>query len=315
MKAQQRHDLHSNFLADWLEDTFQKLKPYGRAIVGVVVAVAIIFAIYAYVSALERRNVTAASDHLLGAMDNPIELQDVIDTHKGSPPAILAQLMVAETQLKDGTNLQYTNRPAARQNLGKAAEMFAQVDQSTHDSMLRAWALYGEGRASEAMGELDRAKTDYQNMLKLSPDGSLADAAKRHLAQLDRTSVKEFYDWFAKQDPRPPATDKEPGVPGLKPTFDFTDPNTGSEFKLPSTPGSGFPGLPTDTSTPKAETSGEGDKAASENGGADKGSTEKGASDQMPAGTPKDSAKPDEGAKTDDRAKSSDDAKPSDAGK
>src|SRR5215471_2602281 len=62
MKAQHRHELQQNQLADWLESSFEKLKPYASALVGVLVAVAIIIGVYMYVGAVERRNVTAAAD-------------------------------------------------------------------------------------------------------------------------------------------------------------------------------------------------------------------------------------------------------------
>ncbi len=40
------------------------------------------------------------------------------------------------------------------------------------DPMLRAWAMYGIRRAHEAMDKLNRARTDYERLVKEYPDGA-----------------------------------------------------------------------------------------------------------------------------------------------
>jgi tetratricopeptide (TPR) repeat protein len=246
MKAEHRHELQTNELAEWLEKTIDKFKPYTRAIIGVAVAVLIILGVYLYVGSLDRRAQAEASNQFLQALGTPEELQSVIDHYRGTKPAELAQLVLAEGQLRDGTDQLYTNKPVARTNLSSAAGAFAQAEAVTHDPMLRAWALYGEGRAYESLGNLDRARTTYQNLITDYPDSALVDGARSHLANLNRTGTKEFYDWFAQQDPRPQAMDKDTGIPGLKPAFDLSDPSSfGTRF-----PGSGDSGAAEPAGTP-----------------------------------------------------------------
>ena len=242
MKAQHRHELHTNQLAEWLEAAIEKVKPYSRAIVGAILAVAIIVGVYAYVSALERRTVAAASDQYITALqafqsEGPLELQRIVEDYRGTEPAILAQLVLAESQLNQGTGGLYVNKPAGETELSHAAGSFAQVLQATKDPMLRAWALYGLARAHESMGELDRARSDYQKLIADYPDSSLVVSARTHLAQLNETSVKEFYDWFAKQNPQPAGSESGSGVPGFKPAFDLTEPPAAGDLKFPE-PGS-----------------------------------------------------------------------------
>ncbi len=237
MKADHRHELQTNELAAWLENAVEKTKPYARAIVGVCVAIAIIIAVYAYVGALERRGTTAAAEQLISAIQfgSPAELQALVDQHRGTQPAALAQLLLAERLLDQGTDALYNDKSAGKENLLKASDAFQSAEQNVRDPMLRAWAMYGIGRAHEAMGDLDRARTDYERLVKEYPDSALTDPARTHLARLNTTATKEFYDWFAKQDPRPPAPEKEPGTPGQKPLFDLSDPTTsGGDLKLPS---------------------------------------------------------------------------------
>jgi hypothetical protein len=167
-------------------------------------------------------------------------------------------------------------------NLGKAADAFLAVEQSAKDQMLKAWALFGLGRAHESLGKLDQARGDYERLKKEYPNSSLADDAEQHLKNLEKQSTKEFYDWFAKQDPRPLDLQREPGTPGQKPVFDLTDPTAipsgGSDLKLPSgifdgkatpsappadpmptttpaEPGAAAPGTEADKKAPSADTS------------------------------------------------------------
>jgi tetratricopeptide (TPR) repeat protein len=264
MKADHRHELQTNELAAWLESAADKTKPYARAIVGICVAVAIIVAVYMYVGALERRSTTAAAEQLIAAIQfgTPAEFQTLIDQHRGTQPAALAQLLLAERLLDQGADALYVDKPAARENLLKASDAFQSAEQNVRDPMLRSWALYGVGRAHESMGDLDRARSDYEKMIKEYPDSSLTEPARTHLARLNSMPTKEFYDWFAKQDPRPPLPEKEPGTPGQKPLFDLSDPTMPGDLKLPSalnSPQSGSMPPAADkptTETPAAESSG-----------------------------------------------------------
>lgn len=162
MKAQHRHELQTNQLAQWLDNTIEQLRPYARAIVGVLVAVAIVLAVYMYLGMVQRRTETAAADQFIAVLQIPDprqsqrELQNTMDEYRGTAPATIAQLVLAEQALDDGSNALFTNKQAGRENLFKAAEAFAIVDKDTRDPMLKTWALYGLGRAHESMGDLDR---------------------------------------------------------------------------------------------------------------------------------------------------------------
>jgi predicted negative regulator of RcsB-dependent stress response len=242
MKAQHRHELNTNELAEWLEAAIEKAKPYSRAIVGAILAVAIVIGVYAYVNALGRRTVAAASDQYINALqslqaEGPLELQRIAEDYRGTEPAVLAQLVLAEQQLNQGAGGLYVNKPAAETELSHAVGSFTQVLQTTKDPMLRAWALYGLGRAHESQGQLERARLDYQKLIDEYPNSSLVSAARGHLAQLNETSVKEFYDWFAKQNPQPAGSESGSGVPGFKPSFDLTEPPAPGDLKFPE-PGS-----------------------------------------------------------------------------
>ena len=122
MKAQHRHELHKNELAEWLEAAIERAKPYSRAIVGAILALAIVIGVYAYVSALERRTVAAASDQYITALqtfqsEGPLELQRIAEDYRGTEPAVLAQLVLAETQLNEGASKLYSYKSDAEKDL------------------------------------------------------------------------------------------------------------------------------------------------------------------------------------------------------
>ena len=246
MKAEHRHELQSNVLADWLATSADKVKPYSSLITVAIAVLAIGVGIFAYLRSTDERGKAEASQQLIEALQGGVGgLQEVAANYRGTEPALVAQLLVAEAQLDSGADALYTNKPAARTNLSTAAEAFSMAKDEAKDPMLRAWALYGLGRAHESLGDLDRARGDYQALLKEYPDSGLAGAARKNLDHLNQPGVKEFYDWFAKQDPRPAAVDTGSGLPGVKPSFDLKEPSGIGDMKLPSATDANFPIAPT----------------------------------------------------------------------
>jgi hypothetical protein len=106
------------------------------------------------------------------------------------------------------------------------------------------------------MGELDRARADYQALRKEYPDSALADSARKGLERLERPATKEFYDWFARENPQPPPSDSSSGIPGMKPAFDLKEPGGIGDVKLPtaSDPNSPLISTPELPATPPADT-------------------------------------------------------------
>jgi tetratricopeptide (TPR) repeat protein len=217
MKAKQRHELHTNALAEWLTETSEKLRPYSGAILAGLAAAAIAIAIFYYVQSSKQSKVVAASDQLLAAIsaEGTKDLEEVAREYPATSQGTL-----------------FRNKPAGRQNIEKAIEEFSKVGTATRDSMLRAWALYGLGRGYESLNDLTQARLSYQELLETYPNSALAKPAREHLERLGQKPVQEFYDWFAKQDPQPPSA-AGPGIPGLKPSFDLKEPSSPGETKFP----------------------------------------------------------------------------------
>src|SRR5262249_40420759 len=145
MKAEHRHELNTNELAEWLDKAAEKLKPYSSALIGGAAGLLVIVAIFLYIGAAQRRSEAEASSQYIAALNGTFggseELQSVVQRYRGTQPAVMAQLVLAESQLNEGTNALYTNKLAARDMLRRAAEAFGQADAGTRDPMLKSWAV------------------------------------------------------------------------------------------------------------------------------------------------------------------------------
>ena len=252
MKADHRHELQTNDLAAWLENAVEKTKPYARAIVGVCVAVAIIIAVYAYVGALERRGTTAAAEQLISAIQfgSPAELQALVDQHRGTQPAALAQLLLAERLLDQGTDALYNDKSAGKENLLKASDAFQSAEQNVRDPMLRAWAMYGIGRAHEAMGDLDRARTDYERLVKEYPDSALTESGANAFGTIEHDRHQRVLRLVCQARPPSAGAGKRTGHAGTETAVrSVRSDNLGGDLKLPSAlnpSASGGPATPAD---------------------------------------------------------------------
>ncbi|MFH1922126.1 MAG: hypothetical protein ABIP48_19860 [Planctomycetota bacterium] len=91
-------------------------------------------------------------------------------------------------------------------------------------AMLQQRASYGLARAYESLagtqGGLDKAIKTYEELVAKWPQGAYCELATRRLEELERLDTKDFYDKFAKFEPRPPLADG-PGGLGQGPAFDL----------------------------------------------------------------------------------------------
>ncbi len=108
MKAERRHELQHNELADWLAATAERLRPYSRAILGVTIAaVALLLAYYLITSCAEKKQ-SAAWDKYLRALSattpdaSTTELEETVERFSKTPAAVWAEATLADMELGDG---------------------------------------------------------------------------------------------------------------------------------------------------------------------------------------------------------------------
>ncbi len=228
MKTERRHELATNVLADWLGEKIKALKPYSAAVSASVLAVTVVA--FALVLWYQKREATAnhAWEEYFSALEQPDpnktfeRLEEVADNYQADSPAgQWSRLSLADTQLAKGVDDLFKDRAAARKALEEAIDLYrAVLKKAPGESLLAERAIFGLAEAYESKDELDSARDQYRALLANWPDGAFSSLAKSRLADLDRKSTKDFYDWFAKQSPETKLP-KGPGTPGIKPDFDL----------------------------------------------------------------------------------------------
>lgn len=258
MKGERRHELEKNELADWITSWAEKIKPYQNAILGVVLLLAVGIGVYTFVNRQSQSETQAAWDQLYAAIGagrtNPAEFESIATEHAGTITAHWALLLAGEVHLARGCDELFASKATGRDELKKAEEDFLRVLEECRVDELRERATFGLAQVQEAAGNLDEAIADksspsrkepdlgYQGVINLWPEGTYAALAKKRLKDLKRRPTREFYDEFARWEPKSPVAG-EPGTPGVTPPTDLTPPDQPLHTPLDPT-GSGATGKP-----------------------------------------------------------------------
>lgn len=233
MKTERRHELQTNTLADWLGDKVIAAQTYSRAIWASIVAIVVIVVAVVFFAKRNEHTRAAVWQQYFNAtnMGSPDQLSDLADQHGNTLAGHWARVSLGDTELSQGMNQLFEDRTAAQSAIERAIDSYEKAREQTRDAELLERATLGLARGYETLGKLPQARGLYQELLAKWPSSIYATEARQRLADIDRQGTKEFYDWLAKQNTKPPLSN-EPGVPGLKPKFDTSS--------LPSEPGIQF---------------------------------------------------------------------------
>src|SRR5882762_6152016 len=133
MKAERRHELKHNQLADWLGERMEMLRPHGTGIVlGLALLVAIVLATAFYFSGETHAAASAWSTYFDAFNDRDPQrvLQDLATKQSGSKAAWWAQASLGDMNLAEGTSLLYSDRKEAQKRLEAAEAAYKQVEQA-----------------------------------------------------------------------------------------------------------------------------------------------------------------------------------------
>lgn len=223
MKTERRHELATNDLADWIGDKVEELKPYSTAIWATVLAVTVLVFAAVYWSRKSEAKLEQGWDRYFQArtQESLDELRNVADADPKSPAGLWARSTLGDRRLAEGVNLLFENRGDAQEALKEAVDSYEYVlKNAPAGSLLAERATFGLGEAFESQNELDQAREQYESLKAKWPGGAFSAEADRRLGDLERSTTKSFYDWFAKQEPkRKPAAGAL--TPGKTPDFDF----------------------------------------------------------------------------------------------
>jgi tetratricopeptide (TPR) repeat protein len=234
MKAERRHELKHNELADWLGERMEMLKPHATGILlGVVLLLVIILGGYLYFSGESQSTAAAWSDYFGALNDREPQkvLQDLATSQSGSKAAWWALMAVGDMNLGEGAALLHSDRTEAQKRLEAAEKAYKQAEVSD-DPMLKSRAQLGLAKVYESLCKPEEALKYYELVAQSQKDSAIGKAAAADAARMKDPRAVEFLAWFAQQTPRRPAP--MPGLGGAIP---------GLPSDLPERPDIGLPGL------------------------------------------------------------------------
>lgn len=218
MKAQRRHELEQNKLAQWLAQVVVRVRPHLTKIILAVTALLAAFLIVSVWRSLASQGRTAAWDALFTVERGGTlaDLENLAEENPGSVSGQWAALMVAERRSDDGCELLFSNKENAAEELQKAVAVYSQLLDKNRDVIegLRERALIGRAKAYEALAgaypgnrdDLEKAVADYQEVASRYADGPYAASANRQVAFLNSPEGRRFYEKYAAYKPKPPAS-------------------------------------------------------------------------------------------------------------
>ena len=293
MKTERRHELHTNALADWLGEQIERLRPYSRVAVGILLVIVVVLGLYTYLTTQSVAQTDKAWQRYFQAVDtlqqrgdpDPLTQLAQSSDFARTPVGYWSALSLADHHLNEGINQLFNDRAAAMQSLREAINEYTQVATQTQIPLLAERATLGIARAYESVNDLASARLAYEKLANES-SGAFSAEAQQRMQDLDQDSTKRFYDWFfAATPPRAPLGG--PGMPGQRPNFGSL-PDEGS-FTSPAADGDQL------LSTPAEK------KLESAGAGEEKPAAALGADAESPSGEAPSQAAPDEKQpKTDD---------------
>lgn len=237
MKTERRHELATNFLADWLGAKIEEIKPYSTAILATLMGVIVAGGAFVYMNRRSGDRTARDWQHYFLALDESLKsgeidsLRDAVDTMGASEAGLWARLSLADNQLTKGLEQLFTDRTKANELLQSAVDNYKKTREgAAARSFLDERATLGLAQAYESLNLLDKAEEEYASIKSKWPQSTFLAEAERRLGDLQKPSTKAFYDWFARQEPKPPKSDG-PGEPGAKPKFDMNNLEDEHPFK------------------------------------------------------------------------------------
>jgi len=205
MKSERRHELRENDLADSVEQVSERLRPYVTPILSVAIGALVLVLISLFVSSRWEATRSESWDTCLAALvtGDPEGFREVILRYPGTPAAQWAELILADRNLSEATDLLFAKvdpaNDVARERLQTAATAYADVLSQRPPDMVAERATMGLAKARESLGELDQARRGYEAVANEYPSSPMANLATEHADDLAQDKTKAFYNWFAEQ--------------------------------------------------------------------------------------------------------------------
>tara|TARA_R110002049_G_scaffold305056_2_gene501054 strand:- start:23184 stop:24107 length:924 start_codon:yes stop_codon:yes gene_type:complete len=215
MNSDRRHELQENELAAHLARVNKAIEPYSKLIavvVGAVVLGVIALALYQSKSSGDRSDATLA---LIDASmsEDPSDLSQIAATYPTTSAAAWAKLYEGNSLLTQAMQSLFVDRTAAEDSIREARAAYNSALASSDDRIIRSRAHFGLARASEALGEVETAISEYKLTVDADESESMVALARRRIESLESPETQDFVEWFAEQDFAPADPTLPPSLP------------------------------------------------------------------------------------------------------
>jgi hypothetical protein len=253
MKAEERHRLHEHELRKLALRAGDFWKQHGmKVLAAVAVVAAVVIGILIWTAG--SRESAAEAWRNVARSGTAEQFTAVAEDYAGDSAGHWARLRAAELHLQEGVRQAFSNRGAAVDELEESVEQFARLLSADLPDKLHERALYGHGRALEAMAAvvepsegkvnatLDDAIAAYERLLKTFPETIYKPLVEEQIKSLKAERTQQFVAWFRQQEPKP--SDRalpQDGLPGgdASPLPPFMSPGAadGPGATAPASPG------------------------------------------------------------------------------
>ncbi|MBS0204953.1 MAG: hypothetical protein JSS49_18755 [Planctomycetes bacterium] len=216
MNTEERQRLKTNELGQTVQVVGHRLEEHATKIVAGICGLLLVAAAVTWWSRQSSATSIKAWTRLESA-ENEKDFGEVADDFKGTVAGRWARLRESELYLQSGLPLLFTDRESALTDLKKAREGFAAAAvNSPPEPAIQERALWGLAQTLEATsdGDTTKAVDAYERLLKELPDTFYKSAATQRIAALKTGGAKDFYEWFAKQNPKPTEARPKDGLKG-----------------------------------------------------------------------------------------------------
>jgi tetratricopeptide (TPR) repeat protein len=207
MKAERRHELKHNVLADWIGERVETAKPHAT---GVLLGAGLLFVLVLgsiwYFGGENHASARAWGQYFEAFNEREPQktLQNLAVDQLGSKAAWWALESVGDMNLGEGAALLYSDRSEAQKRLEAAERAYKQVEASS-DPMLKSRARLGLAKVYESLCKPDEARKYYEMVAAGQKNSAIGKSAAADAKRMKDTREIAFLEWFAKQTPKRPA--------------------------------------------------------------------------------------------------------------
>lgn len=214
--SQKKHELLQNELVDAIETNYDKIKPHMSKIV--LVSTAIVLGVLAIVLWNYTQRMTAENqwaDFLYSTQLAEIRgMEDVAKTFPDTAAGQYALIRVADYDYNRGAANIVSNRDDFTDKVKKAIERYdALASRAKVDPFVKRRAVFGLGHSYESLGEFEKARQNYQQLIDSAPDDPITILARKGIKRLDADGVVGIYEKFSQWQPPAVAPEANPLVP------------------------------------------------------------------------------------------------------